>query len=377
MKVEQIVGLPQLVVRFNRDKIARYGLTINEVNSIVRTAFAGQAAGLVFEGEKRFDLVVRLDEEHRKNMDALMSLRVNKPNEDLILLNQVADIEVISGPMQISREETRRRITIGINVRNRDVESFIAEVNNALEKELSLPPGYSFTYGGQFENLESAKRTSAIAVPVALAAIFILLFFAFGSIKQSAMIFTAIPLAAVGGIWSLLIRGMPFSISAGVGFIALFGIAVLNGIVLISHYNQLEKEGVTDVLQRVIQGTYDRLRPVVMTSLVAALGFLPMAISTAAGAEVQKPLATVVIGGILTSSFLTLVVLPVLYLVFNAGFPASYVKDSGKTSAFRVNGNHHTVALSRGSSSGSGEKSPGHSNHGRCCSVRSQKQHRI
>jgi heavy metal efflux system protein len=320
VKVEQIVGLPQLVVRFNRDKIARYGLTINEVNSIVRTAFAGQAAGLVFEGEKRFDLVVRLDEEHRKNMDALMSLRVNKPNEDLILLNQVADIEIVSGPMQISREETRRRITIGINVRNRDVESFIAEVNTALEKELSLPPGYSYTYGGQFENLESAKRTSAIAVPVALAAIFILLFFAFGSIKQSAMIFTAIPLAAVGGIWSLLIRGMPFSISAGVGFIALFGIAVLNGIVLISHYNQLEKEGVTDVLQRVIQGTYDRLRPVVMTSLVAALGFLPMAISTAAGAEVQKPLATVVIGGILTSSFLTLVVLPVLYLVFNAGF---------------------------------------------------------
>lgn len=320
VKVEQIVGLPQLVVRFNRDKIARYGLTINEVNSIIRTAFAGQAAGLVFEGEKRFDLVVRLDEEHRKNMDALMSLRVNKPNEELILLNQVADIEVISGPMQISREETRRRVTIGINVRNRDVESFIAEVNTALEKGLPLPPGYSFTYGGQFENLESAKRTSAIAVPVALAAIFILLFFAFGSIKQSAMIFSAIPLAAVGGIWSLLIRGMPFSISAGVGFIALFGIAVLNGIVLISHYNQLEKEGVTDVLQRVIQGTYDRLRPVVMTSLVAALGFLPMAISTAAGAEVQKPLATVVIGGILTSSFLTLVLLPVLYLVFNAGF---------------------------------------------------------
>ncbi len=217
VKVEQIVGLPQLVVRFNRDKIARYGLTINEVNSIIRTAFAGQAAGLVFEGEKRFDLVVRLDEEHRKNMDALMSLRVNKPNEELILLNQVADIEVISGPMQISREETRRRVTIGINVRNRDVESFIAEVNTALEKGMPLPPGYSFTYGGQFENLESAKRTSAIAVPVALAAIFILLFFAFGSIKQSAMIFTAIPLAAVGGIWSLLIRGMPFSISAAVG----------------------------------------------------------------------------------------------------------------------------------------------------------------
>lgn len=319
VKVEQIVGLPQLVVRFNRDRIARYGLTISEVNNIVRTAFAGQTAGLVFEGEKRFDLVVRLDEEYRKNIEALMSLRINKPDEDLILLSQVADIEVVSGPMQISREETRRRITIGINVRNRDVESFIAEVNTLLEKELPLPPGYSISYGGQFENLESAKKTSSIAVPVALAAIFILLFFAFGSIKQSVMIFTAIPLAAVGGIWALLMRGMPFSISAGVGFIALFGIAVLNGIVLISHYNYLEKEGMTDILKRVRQGTSDRLRPVVMTSLVAAMGFLPMAISTAAGAEVQKPLATVVIGGILTSSFLTLVVLPVLYLTFNAG----------------------------------------------------------
>lgn len=319
VRVEQIVGLPQLVVSFNRDKIAQYGLNISEINNIVRTAFAGAAAGLVFEGEKRFDLVVRLDEEYRRNMDALRNLRVNRPDEELILLNQVADISIVSGPMQISREETKRRITIGINIRNRDVESFIREVDETLTRELMLPPGYMITYGGQFENLKSAKETSSIAVPVALAAIFVMLFFAFGSVRQSVMIFTAIPLAAVGGIWMLLIRGMPFSISAGVGFIALFGIAVLNGIVLISHYNQLEKEGVSDILQRIRIGTSDRLRPVVMTSMVAALGFVPMALSAAAGAEVQKPLASVVIGGIITSSILTLVVLPVLYLTFNEG----------------------------------------------------------
>ncbi|MBE0649152.1 MAG: CusA/CzcA family heavy metal efflux RND transporter [Bacteroidales bacterium] len=320
VKVDQIVGLPQLVVTFNRDKIAQNGLNINEMNSIIRTAFAGQAAGLVFEGERRFDLVVRLDEEYRKDIDALYNLRVNRPNEELILLSQVADIHEVSGPMMISREETKRRATIGINVRNRDVESFIDEVDRELTRRMVLPPGYYFTYGGQFENLKSAKRTSSIAVPVALAAIFIMLFFAFNSFKQSVMVFTAIPLAAVGGILALLIRGMPFSISAGVGFIALFGIAVLNGIVLISHYNQLEKEGISDIWERIKQGTSDRLRPVIMTSLVAAFGFVPMALSTAAGAEVQKPLATVVIGGILTASVLTLVVLPVLYFTFQEGF---------------------------------------------------------
>ena len=319
VKVDQIVGLPQLVVRFDREKLARYGLNIEEVNDVIRTAFAGQEAGLVFEGERRFSLVVRLDEAYRKNVEALQNLRVNRPDGELILLNQVADIEEVSGPMLITREETKRRATIGINVRNRDVESFIEAVDEVLQANLKLPPGYYITYGGQFENLITAKRTSAIAVPVAMAAIFIMLFFAFGSVKQSVMIFTAIPLATVGGIWALVIRGMPFSISAGVGFIALFGIAVLNGIVLISHYNQLEKEGVSDIWERIKQGTSDRLRPVIMTSLVAALGFIPMALSTAAGAEVQKPLATVVIGGILTASVLTLVVLPVLYYTFNEG----------------------------------------------------------
>lgn len=324
VRVEQITGLPQLVVKYKRDRIAQYGLNISDLNTVVRTALAGESAGLVFEGERRFDLVVRLDSGSRKNLEVVSNLRVNRPDEDLILLNQVADISVVEGPMLISREETRRRATIGINLRNRDVESFIAEVNRELEQKLKLPAGYYISYGGQFENLESAKRTSAVAVPVSLAAIFILLFFAFNSFRQSVMIYTAIPLAAVGGIWALLLRGMPFSISAGVGFIALFGIAVLNGIVLISHFNHLEKEGMSDLKQRVRQGTGDRLRPVVMTSLVAALGFLPMAISTAAGAEVQKPLATVVIGGIITSTILTLVVLPVLYLTFNSGLSCFY-----------------------------------------------------
>jgi len=334
VRVEQIVGLPQLVVHYQRDRIAQMGLNINDVNTIVRTAFAGESAGLVFEGEKRFDLVVRLSEEYRKNIEALGNLHINRPNEEPILLNQVAAIEMISGPMQISREETMRRVTIGINVRNRDVESFINEVNAVMQKNLVLPPGYSVEFGGQFENLKSAKQTSFIAVPIALATIFVLLFFAFGSVRQSVMIFTAIPLAAVGGIWALLLRGMPFSISAGVGFIALFGIAVLNGIVLISHYNHLEKEGLSDILARIRLGTSDRLRPVIMTSLVAAMGFVPMALSTAAGAEVQKPLATVVIGGILTSSFLTLVVLPVLYLTFNEGgvsFLRKWLKKGRKT----------------------------------------------
>ncbi len=320
VRVEQIVGLPQLVVNYQRDKIARYGLNIDDINRIIRTAFAGETAGIVFEGEKRFDLVVRLSEESRSNLQSMQNLRVSTPAEELIILNQVADISIKNGPMQISRDNTSRRITIGINVRNRDVESLIDEVSRKLGSQIILPTGYYITYGGQFENLQAARRSSSIAVPIALAIILILLYFAFYSLRQALLIFTAIPLAAVGGIWALLIRGMPFSISAGVGFIALFGVAVLNGIVLISYYNQLKKEGMTDILERVMVGTRTRLRPVLMTASVAALGFLPMALSTAAGAEVQKPLATVVIGGIITSTFLTLVFLPLIYVIFDEGF---------------------------------------------------------
>jgi cobalt-zinc-cadmium resistance protein CzcA len=317
VKVEQSVGLPQLMVHYKRDRLAYYGLNINDINKIIRTAFAGESTGLVFEGEQRFDLVVRLDEDFRKNIESLERLRINPPSGELILLNQVADIQIENGPMQISRDDTRRRITIGINVRDRDIQSFIKEVDETLNDKLTLSAGYYITYGGQFENLQSARKSSIIAVPIALAAIFILLYFAFHSLRQALMIFTAIPLAAVGGIWGLFIRGMPFSISAGVGFIALFGVAVLNGIVLISYYNQLENEGESNIVTRVIQGTKLRIRPVLMTATVAALGFLPMAISTAPGAEVQKPLATVVIGGLVTATFLTLIVLPILYLLFH------------------------------------------------------------
>ncbi|MEA3479634.1 MAG: CusA/CzcA family heavy metal efflux RND transporter [Bacteroidota bacterium] len=317
IRVEQIVGLPQLLVKYKRDKIAQYGLNINDINRIIRIAFAGESAGIVYEGERRFDLVVRLCEDCRNKLQSIRNLRVNKPAKDLILLQQIAEIRIQNGPMQISRDNTKRRITIGINVRNRDIESFINEVNIVLESTLILPPGYYVTYGGQFENLQAARRSSSIAVPIALFTILILLYFAFYSLKQALMIFTAIPLAAVGGIWALYLRDMPFSISAGVGFIALFGVAVLNGIVLISYYNQLKQEGVMDIYERTRIGTRARLRPVIMTASVAALGFLPMALSNAAGAEVQKPLATVVIGGLVSATFLTLIVLPIIYILFN------------------------------------------------------------
>lgn len=320
VKVEQIVGLPQLVVDYKRGKLAQFGLNINDINRVIKMAYAGESAGVIFEGEKRFDLVVRLCEECRSEFKSIQNLRINPPTGELITLSQVADISIQQGPMQISRDDTKRRITIGINVRNRDVESFVNEVNEKLSAQLVLPPGYYITYGGQFENLKAAQRTSSIAVPIALVTILVLLYFAFYSLRQSLMIFTAIPLAAVGGIWALYLRGMPFSISAGVGFIALFGVAVLNGIVLISYYNQLKTEGEEDVIKRVLKGTKLRLRPVIMTASVAALGFFPMALSTAPGAEVQKPLATVVIGGLITSTFLTLVVLPVIYVMFNGGF---------------------------------------------------------
>ena len=316
VKAEQIEGLPQIAVRYNYAQIARYGLHINDLNETVRAAFAGSVAGVVFENERRFDLVVRLDTAFRANISDVRNLPLATAEGALIPLYQVAEVDFFPGAAQISRDDGRRRIVISANVRGKDIESAIAEVQEVIEKKLNLPPGYSVGYGGQFENLQAAKARLSVAVPVALLLIFVLLYFAFNALRESLLIYTAIPMAAVGGVFALLIRDMPFSISAGVGFIALFGIAVLNGIVMISYFNQLEQQGVTDVRERIMQGAMTRLRPVLMTAAVASLGFLPMAISQGAGAEVQRPLATVVIGGLVTSTLLTLILLPVLYGIF-------------------------------------------------------------
>ena len=319
IKIEQTAGLPQLVVKYDRSKIARYGLNISDLNSLVRTAFAGEIAGVVYEGEKKFDLVVRLNFENRQNVN-LDRLFIRTNDNSTVPISELATLTYTKGPMQISRDDTKRRIIVGINVRNTDVESLVSKIKDALDQKLLLKPGYSITYGGQFQNLEAAKKRLSIAIPVALGLIMLLLFFTFNSLKYAFIIFTAVPLSAVGGIAALAIRGMPFSISAGVGFIALFGVAVLNGIVLISYYNTLMNKGEKTLDEVVEEGAKSRLRPVMMTALVASLGFLPMAISTSAGAEVQKPLASVVIGGLITSTLLTMIILPILYTLFNSPF---------------------------------------------------------
>jgi cobalt-zinc-cadmium resistance protein CzcA len=315
-KAEVVAGLPQITVKYNKDKLALYGLNVGDLNQVIRMGFAGEKAGVVYEGEKRFDLVVRLENGSRQDISNLENLYVTLPSGSQIPLSQVADIALERGFSQISREDGKRRIVIGFNVRGRDVKRIVNEIQTKLSDGLKLPPGYYVTYGGQFQNLVEANKRLSVAVPVALALIFVLLYFTFGSIKQSLLIFTAIPLSAIGGVFALWLRGMPFSISAGVGFIALFGVAVLNGIVLIGYFNQLKSEGMADVWERIKEGTKVRLRPVIMTASVASLGFLPMALSTGAGAEVQKPLATVVIGGLITATLLTLIVLPVLYFIF-------------------------------------------------------------
>ncbi|WP_080777733.1 CusA/CzcA family heavy metal efflux RND transporter [Chryseobacterium phocaeense] len=320
-QIERVSGLPQINVEYDRTRMANYGLNIEDVNNAVSTAFAGKATGQVFENERRFDLVVRLDSLHRTNIDDVNNLMIATTAGAQIPLSQVANVSYKLGPAQISREEGKRRIVIGFNVKGRDVQSVVQDIQVKLDKQVKLPSGYYFTYGGQFENLQEASKRLMIAVPVSLFLIFMLLYFTFHSFKQAALIFTAIPMSAIGGVFALLLRDMPFSISAGIGFIALFGVAVLNGIVLIGTFNQLEKDGETDVLKRVYEGTKTRLRPVLMTATVASLGFLPMAISTGAGAEVQKPLATVVIGGLVTATFLTLFVLPMLYIIFNTKIP--------------------------------------------------------
>lgn len=315
--VEKATGLQQMVVNIDREALARYGLDIETVNRTLRVGFAGEAAGQVFEGERRFDMVVRLDKSNRQNIEDLKGLYIPAPNGQNIPLEQIADIDFVSGPNQIQRDDAKRRIVIGFNVRGRDVQSIVEEVKAKMETQVKFSPGYYATYGGTFKNFEEARNRLAIAVPVALLLIFVLLYFTFHSIGQSLLIFTAIPFSAIGGVLALWLRGMPFSISAGVGFIALFGVAVLNGIVLIGEFNRLKKEGYTQLNRIILKGTAVRLRPVIMTALVASLGFLPMALSNSSGAEVQKPLATVVIGGLITATLLTLLVLPVLYSLFN------------------------------------------------------------
>ncbi len=319
VSVEKIVGLPQMNVKYERAKIARYGLNIHDLNHMISMGFAGRTVGSVFEGEKRFDLVVRLDKESRKDIDNLRNLYIDVPSGGKIPLSELAEVSYQKGAAKISRDDTRRRIVVGINVRDRDLQSVVDDVQQLIDGHIKLPVGYNISYGGQFENLQSAKSRLRVAVPIALLLIFILLYFAFKSVREALLIFSAIPLSAVGGVLLLWIRGMPFSISAGIGFIALFGIAVLNGIVLIEHFKELKKQHFDNMETLIKQGAKDRLRAVLLTASAAALGFLPMAISTSVGAEVQRPLATVVIGGLITATLLTLVVLPVLYALFEKG----------------------------------------------------------
>lgn len=316
LKADKVAGLPQITVKYDYDKIALYGLNISDINQIIRSSFAGETAGKIYEEAKRFDVVVRLNSDNRTDISDVSNLFIPLPNGQQIPLSQVATITYEQGAVQVVREDGKRRITVGLNVRGKDVKSVVEEIQSKLDKSFKLPAGYYITYGGQFQNLIEANKRLSVALPIALGLILVLLYFTFGSIKQSLLIFTAIPLSAIGGVFALWLRGMPFSISAGIGFIALFGIAVLNGIVLISYFNQLKTEGITDPLQRVLLGTKTRLRPVLMTAAVASLGFMPMALSTSGGAEVQKPLATVVIGGLLSATLLTLIVLPILYLLF-------------------------------------------------------------
>lgn len=314
--VEEVIGLPQIVVNINRDEVAKYGLNIEDINQAVNTAFAGQSAGLVFEGERRYDLTVRLAPGNRQSIEDVRNVFITAPSGNQIPLKQLADVKFRIGPNQIQREDAKRRIIVAFNVRGRDVSSIVEEIQVKLRDQMDFPTGYFTTYGGQFENLEAGQARLSLAVPAALLLIFMLLYFTFHSVKHALLIFTAIPMAAIGGVFALLFRGMPFSISAGVGFIALFGVAVLNGIVLIAEFNRLKKEGLTDLHNVILKGTEIRLRPVLMTAAVASLGFLPMALATTAGAEVQKPLATVVIGGLISATILTLIVLPCLYIYF-------------------------------------------------------------
>lgn len=326
VKAEATSGLPQLQIKPNRAAIARYGLNVEDVNDMIESVVAGKEAGQVFEGEQRFDLVVRLNEDAGKSVETVKNLLLTSPSGARVPLAQVADIQLVEGAAQISREDTRRRIGVELNVRGRDIASFVAEAQTRIESGVQLPPGYYLKWGGTFENLERASARLLIVVPIALFLIFVLLYTTFGSIRQALLIYTGIPFAVVGGVFALMIRGMPFSISAGVGFIALFGVAVLNGVVMVSFINHLREEGKT-VLDAVNEGAMTRLRPVLMTALVASLGFIPMALATSAGAEVQRPLATVVIGGLITSTLLTLLILPTLYAWFEKDVEGEFTEE--------------------------------------------------
>lgn len=339
--LEKTAGLPQIKIDYDRAKVARYGVDIRTLNSYLATAFGGEAAGVVFEGEKRFGLVVRFAQQHRTDLDDVRQLKVPIPGGSQIPLSELADIHYAEGPAKISRENTHRRVVVSVNVRNRDLQSVVEDIQATVDGHITLKPGTYIAYGGQFENLQNATKRLLVAVPVALLLIFIFLHFAFKSLKDAIMIFTAIPLAAVGGVLLLWLRGMPFSVSAGVGFIALFGIAVLNGIVLIEHLKELKAEGSMSLHELIIQGTKDRLRPVMLTAGAAAMGFLPMAVSTGAGAEVQRPLATVVIGGLFTSTLLTMVALPLLFEIFSGVtgvklFPLRLVRDKRLTNNDKI-----------------------------------------
>ena len=317
--VEQAMGLPQLVVHYDRAKIARYGMNIEELNTIIRTAYAGEAAGVVFENERRFDLVLRLDNDKVADLN-LDKLFVRTAEEIQIPVSEVATIELVNGPLQINRDATKRRIVIGVNVRDADIQKVVRTIQETLDKHIKLEPGYYFEYGGQFENLQNAIDTLTIVIPVALSLILLLLFFAFKSVTYSLVVFSTVPLSLIGGILALWLRGLPFSISAGVGFIALFGVAVLNGILMINHFNNLRKQTKYQMTTNRIlaKGCPHLLRPVFLTGLVASLGFVPMAIAKSAGAEVQRPLATVVIGGLIVSTILTLIIIPVFYRLVNS-----------------------------------------------------------
>ena len=326
VKAEATSGLPQLQIKPDRAAIARYGLNVEDVNNLVESVVAGKEAGQVYQGEQRFNLVVRLNQESGQDVDSIRNLILTAPNGSRVALSQIADVKLVEDAAQITREDTRRRIGVELNVRGRDIGSFVTEAQAKIEKDVQLPPGYYLKWGGTFENLQRASERLLIVVPIALFLIFVLLYTTFNSVKQAALIYTGIPFAIVGGIVALALRGMPFSISAGVGFIALFGVAVLNGVVMISFINQLRQEG-RSLADAVKEGAETRLRPVLMTALVASLGFIPMALATSAGAEVQRPLATVVIGGLITSTLLTLLILPTLYAWFEKDVEGEFTEE--------------------------------------------------